>query len=153
MSEQDDLKKIAADWAVEHLPDDVLLGPGSGTTAALAIRALGRRVRTGFQVTGVPTSERTAVLARELGIPLSTLSDHPSLDFTLDRADEVDVYTCDLIKGGGGKLLREKSVATASKMLVIIIDESKTVDRLGTRSPVPVVVVQFGWESTSQRLA
>jgi ribose 5-phosphate isomerase A len=102
---------------------------------------------------GVPTSERTATLARQLGITLATLEECPELDLTLDGADEVDPRTLNVIKGLGGALLREKIVALASKLEMLVVDESKIVERLGERTPVPVEVVQFGWTQTRNALA
>ncbi len=149
----DDLKRAAADGAVNQLADGLIVGLGSGSTAAFAVSAMGRRVREGFHVTGIPTSEKTADQARELGIALATLGEHPQVDVTIDGADEVELGTLNLIKGGGGNLLREKIVAAASNQFVIIVDKSKLVQKLGSRSPVPVEVSQFGWQSTAQGLA
>jgi len=149
----DDLKRAAADGAVDQLPDGIIVGLGSGSTAAFAVSSLGRRVREGFRVIGIPTSEKTASQARELGIALATLGEYPEVDVTIDGADEVELGTLNLIKGGGGNLLREKIVAAASKQFVIIVDHSKLVQKLGSRSPLPVEVSQFGWQSTAQRLA
>jgi ribose 5-phosphate isomerase A len=150
-SEIDELKKIAADWAVAQLMDGMVVGLGSRSTASFAVAAIGRRVEEGLRVVGIPTSENTANQARSLGIPLSTLGDYPEIDVTIDGADEVEVRTLNLIKGGGGNLLREKIVASASKRLVIVVDHGKLVQRL--RSQVPVEVAQFGWQSTARRLA
>src|SRR4051812_4638556 len=96
---------------------------------------IGQLVRGGLRVIGIPTSEKTAEQARRLGIPLSTLAEHPEIDITLDGADEVEGQTLSLIKGGRGNLLREKIVATASKQLVIVVDHSKLVEQLGRRAP------------------
>lgn len=101
----------------------------------------------------MPTSERTARLARELGIPLTTLEEHPRLDLTIDGADEVVLSTLDVIKGLGGALLREKIVALASEVEILIVDESKVVEVLGERTPVPVEVVAFGWVGACEALA
>jgi ribose 5-phosphate isomerase A len=147
----DELKRTAANWAVAQLKDGMVVGLGSRSTASFAVSEIGRLVRAGLRIVGVPTSENTAEQARGLGIPLSTLGEHPEIDITIDGADEVELRTLNLIKGGGGNLLREKIVATASKRLVIVVDQSKLVDRLG--SPVPVEVSQFGWQSTAKRLA
>jgi len=105
-----------------------------------------------LHVTGVATSQRTAAQARALDIPLSTLSLHPTIDLTIDGADEVERDNLYLIKGLGGALLREKIVAAASHRLIIVVDEEKLVDRLGDHTPVPVEVVQFGWEATAKAL-
>lgn len=142
----DILKRRAAERAVEFVESDMTLGLGSGSTAFYTLRRLGERISQGElrDVVGVPTSEDTAQRARELGIPLTTLDDHPRLDLTIDGADEVDP-DLNLIKGLGGALLREKIVAAVSRRLVIAVDESKLVDRLGTHSPLPVEVVPFSW--------
>jgi len=145
-------KTAAAELAVAELRDGMLVGLGTGSTATLAVRAIGRRVREGLRITGVATSEQTEALARELGIPLTTLAEDTVIDVTIDGADEVERGTLALIKGAGGALLREKIVASASRRLVIVIDSSKWVDRLGTRYPVPVEVVPFGWPTTAARL-
>jgi ribose 5-phosphate isomerase A len=152
-SEVDELKKAAANWAVAQLKDGMIVGLGSRSTASFAVSEIGRLMKGGLRIVGVPTSENTAEQARSLGIPLSTLGEHLEIDVTIDGADEVELRTLNLIKGGGGNLLREKIVATASKRLVIVIDQSKLVDRLGSRAPVPVEVAQFGWQSTARRLA
>ncbi len=148
-----EFKRAAAAWAVEQLVDGMVVGLGSRSTAAFAFSAIGERVRMGLRIVGIPTSESTAEQARCLGIPLSTLDEYPQIDVTIDGADEVELGTLNLIKGGGGNLLREKIVATASKRLVIVVDQGKLVERLGARTNVPVEVVQFGWQSTAQRLA
>jgi ribose 5-phosphate isomerase A len=124
------------------------IGLGTGSTVAYFLEALGRRVRTGELpgIVGVPTSVRTEERAEELGIPVSTLEAVGSLDVTVDGADEVDP-DLDLIKGLGGALLREKMVAQATREFIVIADESKAVERLGTRAPVPLEVVSFSWKS------
>ncbi len=122
----------------------MVVGLGTGSTAALVVEALAERAREGLQVLGVPTSEATARQARELGIPLTTLQEHPNLDLDIDGADEVSPER-DLIKGLGGALLREKIVALAARRLVIVVDESKLVEHLGERASVPVEVIPFGW--------
>ena len=152
MGEVDELKKAAASWAVAQLKDGMIVGLGSRSTARFAVAEIGRLVKDGLRIVGIPTSENTAEQARDLGIPLSTLGEHPEIDVTIDGADEVELRTLNLIKGGGGNLLREKIVATASKRLVIVVDQGKLVDRLGSRAKVPVEVAQFGWQSTARRL-
>jgi len=128
----------------------MVVGLGSGSTAALAVKAIGRRAP---RIVGIPTSESTAALARSLGIPLTTLVEHPRIDLTIDGADEIEVGTLQLIKGRGGALLREKIVASATARLVIVADESKVVDVLSAADrPIPVEVVPFEWESTADRL-
>jgi ribose 5-phosphate isomerase A len=129
------------------------VGLGSGSTASLAVRALARRVSQGLRISGIPTSEKTAALARELGIPLSTLAERGRVALTIDGADEVELGTLDLIKGLGGALLREKLVAAATTRLAIVVDESKLVDRLAADfRPLPVEVVAFAWQTTARRL-
>jgi ribose 5-phosphate isomerase A len=146
------LKALAARAAAMDLLDGMIVGLGSGSTARLAVAAIGERVKAGLRIVGIPTSELTAEQARELGIPLSTLAEHAQADVTIDGADEVELGTLNLIKGGGGNQLREKIVATASSRLVIIVDEGKLVTKLGTRAKVPVEVAQFGWQSTARLL-
>ena len=145
-------KRSAARAAVELVTDGMIVGIGTGSTATFAIHALADRMRTGLRFLGIPSSERSAALASSLGIPLTTFADHPWIDLTIDGADEVESGTLNLIKGHGGALLREKIVAVASRRLVIIIDGTKRVDRLGEHSPVPVEVVAFGYEATKGRL-
>jgi ribose 5-phosphate isomerase A len=142
------LKRQAAWRAVEYVAPGMVVGLGAGSTAALALRRLAQLLRAGQlqDVLGVPCSLQVEREARALGIPLTTLEEHPLLDLTIDGADEVDPRL-DLIKGGGGALLREKVVAQASRREVIVVDESKLVPVLGTRWPVPVEVVAFGWRS------
>ncbi len=142
----DEFKRQAAERAMEEIRDGMKVGIGTGSTAEHFVRALGKAVRAGLKVTGVPTSERTAALAREEGIPLSTLEDMPVLDVTVDGADEIDPDMA-LIKGGGGALLREKIVAAASGKMIVIADSGKLVERLG-RFPLPVEVVPFGLGAT-----
>lgn len=143
----DKAKAAAARRAVEYVEDGMRVGLGTGSTAVWMVRRLGERVRDeGLRVTGVPTSERTAALARECGIPLATLDEVRWLDLTIDGADEFDGDLV-LIKGGGGALLHEKIVATASDMMVVIADRSKSVATLGA-FPLPVEVIPFGWRTT-----
>jgi ribose 5-phosphate isomerase A len=130
----------------------MVVGLGSGSTAAFAVEALARRHRQGLRFVGIPTSERTAAQAAAAGIPLTSLDEHRQIDLTIDGADEVERGTLNLIKGLGGALLREKIVAAASRRLAIIVDGAKLVDRLGTRAPVPVEVVAFGLEATRAAL-
>ncbi|MFH1763296.1 MAG: ribose-5-phosphate isomerase RpiA [Gemmatimonadota bacterium] len=141
-------KAMAGARAAEAVTPGMRLGLGTGSTVAHFLRALGRRVQDGELpgIVGVPTSLHTEAKAGELGIPLGTLQEVRFLDLTVDGADEV-TPELDLIKGLGGALLREKMVAQATARLVIIADRSKLVDRLGTRSPLPVEVVPFAWES------
>ena len=152
MEAQQQLKQDAAERAVALVEDGMILGLGTGSTAKLAVDALGKRVAGGLRIIGIPTSEATAEQARSLGISVSTLDEHPEIDLTIDGADEVEVGTLDLIKGRGGALLREKIVASASKRLVIIVDESKLVSRLGLHFAVPVELVPFGWPVAARKL-
>jgi ribose 5-phosphate isomerase A len=145
-------KEAAAEAAATQVKDGMIVGLGSGTTATLAVHAIGRRVSQGLRITGIPTSEQTAQLAQSLGIPLTTLGEQPKIDMTIDGADEVELGTLNLIKGLGGALLREKIVASATARFVIIVDETKLVNQLGTRDPVPVEVIPFGWQVTEARL-
>lgn len=142
----DEYKRQAAERAVEDVEPGMRLGIGTGSTAEFFVHALARRVREGLDVVGVPTSERTRVLAEELGIRLTTLEAAPELDLTVDGADELDPQLA-LIKGGGGALLREKIVAAASSRMIVIADGSKTVPVLG-RFPLPIEVVPFGLGAT-----
>lgn len=145
-------KQAAAESAAAQVSNGMIVGLGSGSTAAFAVQALGRRTREGLRITGIPTSERTAALARSLEIPLSTLDEHPKIDVTIDGADEVETGSLNLIKGHGGALLREKIVAEASERLVIVVDQTKIVDRLGTRESVPVEVIPFGWQAAALKI-
>ncbi len=140
------LKIAAAAEALTHVKSGMKLGIGTGSTAEEFVRLLAVKVAEGFEIIGVPTSERTAALCAELGVPLTTLEETPHLDLTIDGADEVD-GDLSLIKGGGGALLREKIVAAASDAMIVIADESKVVDTLG-RFPLPVEVNRFGLAAT-----
>jgi ribose 5-phosphate isomerase A len=143
----DDFKRRAAERALDFVEPGMRLGLGTGSTAAHFVRALGEKVRVErLDVIGVPTSEATHRLALECGVPLTTLDDTPELDLTVDGADEID-SGLRLIKGGGGALLREKIVASASARMVVIADRAKLVDMLG-RFPLPVEVVPFGQRAT-----
>lgn len=146
-----DAKQAAGEAAAGFVEDGMSLGLGTGSTVSWTLLALGERVRHGLTVRGVPTSEGTERLARELGIPLISLGEVPELDLAIDGADEVS-WRLDLIKGGGGALLREKLVALAARRRVIVAEEAKLVERLGAR-PLPVEVVPFGWETTARRIA
>lgn len=146
------LKHQAAAAAVAEVQDGMILGLGTGSTAAIAVDLLGARVRDGLRVTCIPTSERTAAQAVALGIPLAGFDAYDSIDLTIDGADEVQTGTLDLIKGLGGALLREKVVAAASRRLTIIVDEGKLVPALGAGVRLPVEVVAFGHEVALRRL-
>src|ERR1700680_5014884 len=148
----DQFKKIAAESAVTQVRAGMIVGLGTGSTATYAIDALGELVQSGLHITGIPTSEQTARQARALGIPLATLAEQTQVDLTIDGADEVERGSLNLLKGRGGALLREKIVASASTIVVIIVDETKLVDRLGSRYAVPVEVVPFGWQVAARKL-
>jgi len=140
------MKIMAAAEALKHVENGMRLGIGTGSTAEEFVRLLAEKVSEGFEVRGVPTSERTARLCLELGVPLNSLDELPELDLTIDGADEVD-SGLRLIKGGGGALLREKIVAAASKRMIVIADETKVVDTLGA-FPLPIEVNPFGLAAT-----
>src|ERR1700744_4738364 len=144
-------KKIAAGKAIEYIRSGMTLGLGTGSTAYWAIQGIGAMVKDGLSVRFIATSIQSDSLARELGIPMVPFSEIDHLDITIDGADEVDEHL-NLIKGGGGALLREKIVASATKFYIIIVDESKLVKQLG-KFPLPVEIVTFGWELTMRRLA
>jgi ribose 5-phosphate isomerase A len=149
----DDLKHAAALRAVEYVRDGMAVGLGTGSTATHAIREIGRRVREeSLNIKGVPTSDKTAALATELGIPLTTLEECSSLDVTIDGADEIVLSTLDAIKGMGGALLHEKIVALATREVILIVDDSKVVPSLGDHTAVPVEVVSFGLGRTTGSL-
>ena len=152
LSPADRLKQAAGEAAAALVEDGMVVGLGTGSTAAFAVAALGRRVAEGLRIVGIPTSERTAAQARELSIPLSDFAQHTSIDLTIDGADEAENGTLNLIKGLGGALLREKIVASASRHLVIIADGSKRVNRLGGKAALPVEIVPFGWQATAAAL-
>jgi ribose 5-phosphate isomerase A len=146
------LKQAAAELAVGLVENGMIVGLGTGSTAKFAVDALGKRVQEGLHIVGIPTSEGTARQARGLGIRISSLAEHTQVDLTIDGADEIQRGTLDLIKGHGGALLREKVVASSSHRLIIIADETKLVDQLGTRFAVPVEVVPFGWQAAERKL-
>ena len=150
---RDELKRAAALRAIEEVKDGMVVGLGTGSTAAFVVEGLGARVAKGLKVVGIPTSERTAAQARRLGISIATFAEYQRLDLTIDGADEVQLGTLDLIKGLGGALLREKIVASASNRLVIVVVLEKIVEQLGEHTPVPVEVTQFGWQATAVALA
>jgi len=145
---QDELKQKAAYRAVEFVESGMVVGLGTGSTTLFAVIRIGERLKTGDlkNIVGIPTSIRTEALAGELGIPLCGLVDQPEIDVTIDGADEVD-SDLNLIKGGGGALLREKIVAQASRQNIIIVDESKLSIRLGTHWALPVEVIPFAVKS------
>lgn len=146
----DDLKRQAAARAVEQVQDGMKLGLGTGSTAKNFVELLGERVKAGLKVVGVPTSEATRADAERCGVPLTTLEEVDHLDLTVDGADEIDP-NLELIKGGGGALLREKIVAAASDRMIVIADETKWVDTLG-RFPLPIEVIPFGLGATRRAI-
>jgi ribose 5-phosphate isomerase A len=152
-ADEQQLKMAAAESAAAGVTDGMIIGLGSGSTAALVVKALGRRVHEGLGIVGIPTSEDTAAQARSLGIPLSSLAEVAQIDLTIDGADEVEEGSLNLIKGRGGALLREKIVARASRRLAIVVHDQKVVSRLAVKDPVPAEVVPFGWPATARQLA
>jgi ribose 5-phosphate isomerase A len=153
MTGQDALKRAAAEAAAALVQSGMVVGLGTGSTAAFVIAALIRRMRQErLDIVAIPTSERSAAQAREGGIRLVDFSERRRLDLTIDGADEVLPGPLHLVKGLGGALLREKIVAASSDRLVIVADESKLVRRLGEKAKVPVEVVPFGWQSTAARI-
>lgn len=141
-----------AERAFQFLREGTVIGLGSGRAAQAFVTYLGQKVKEGFRITGVPTSQDTAELARSLGIPLTTLDAVDELDVTIDGADEVDTRNLNLIKGLGGALVREKIVAASSKRLVILVTPEKGSGKLGSRGVLPVEVVPFGLPLCQRRL-
>src|SRR5450755_1599119 len=148
--DQNELKRAAAAKALEYVTDGMKLGLGTGSTAEIFLELLAARVRGGLNVIGTAPSQRTAEKARALGIPTAALDDLAPLDLTIDGADETD-RKLNLIKGGGGALLREKIVAASSARMIVIADKTKLVPRLG-RFPLPIEVLEFGQKTTAQRI-
>jgi ribose 5-phosphate isomerase A len=147
------LKCQAAERAVEYVESGMVVGLGEGSTAAFAVRRIAQLLEEGElrDILGVPCSRKVEAQARSLGIPTTTLEEYPVIDLTIDGADEVDP-DLNMIKGGGGALLREKVVAQASRREIIAVDESKLSPALGTHWPVPVEVVPFGWRTQAAYL-
>ncbi|MDM5155179.1 ribose 5-phosphate isomerase A [Bacillus sp. DX1.1] len=145
-----DLKRSAGEYAANYVKDGMTIGLGTGSTVYWTIQKLGQLIKGGLSIQAVPTSIGTANLEKQLSIPLMSLSEVDKLDLTIDGADEIDTHL-QLIKGGGGALLREKLVATSSEKLIIIADESKLISDLGT-FPLPVEIVPFAWEHTVKRV-
>ena len=143
MSWREEAKKQVASEAVKHVKDNFIVGLGSGSTAAYVIHNIGQMIRQdGLKILGIPSSSQAMLLAVRSGIPLTTLDEHPIIDLAIDGADEVD-SKLDMIKGGGGALTREKIVASAAKKVVIVADETKLVQKLGTTFRVPIEVLPF----------
>lgn len=149
--EKEELKKLAGEKAVEYIEDGMIVGLGTGSTVEYTIKALGKIVRDGLDIKGIPTSMHTRKLALEEKIPLTTLEENPVIDITIDGADEVD-SELNLIKGGGGALTREKIIAYHSQKEIIVIDDSKVVKALGIDFPLPVEILKFGYTSTQKQL-
>jgi ribose 5-phosphate isomerase A len=147
----DQQKTLAAQKAIEWIQDGQILGLGTGSTVHHFLTALGQRVQQGLRVRGVPTSQATAVYARQLGIPLLGNEEPWDIDIAVDGADQFDP-NLNLIKGGGGALLREKIVAKAARQFIVIVDQAKQVARLGLPFPLPVEIVPFGWRTTQRHL-
>lgn len=156
MSQQDELKRAAALYAIEtFIKPGMFVGLGSGSTSEIFVAELGRLAQAGQfgELTCVATSEKVEQLAKNYGLKIVGLNEVERLDVTIDGADEIEPGTYNVTKGRGGAQLREKLVAVASNMEVIIADESKVVSRLGEKMPVPVEVIPFGWQHTAARLA
>jgi ribose 5-phosphate isomerase A len=142
-----DLKEVAAREAVKYVEDGMVVGLGSGSTAKIAIKLIGEMVQAGVKIVGIPTSKESEDLGRSAGIPIGELKARSVVDLTIDGADEVDP-ALNLVKGLGGALVREKIVAAATNLEIIIVDESKLVDFLGQKVPLPVEIVKFSHEAT-----
>ncbi len=153
MANLEQYKQQAAERALDEVQSGMVLGLGSGTTARYLVLGLAERLRDGRlrDIVGVPTSDATAALARQQGVPVATLDEQPALDLAMDGADEIDPKL-NLIKGLGGALLREKIVACSAKRFVIVADDTKLVTQLGERAPLPVEVVSFGQVLVERRL-
>jgi ribose 5-phosphate isomerase A len=145
------LKKAAALKAVELVRDGMVVGLGTGSTAKHLILALGEQVRAGMRLRGVPTSQETARLAREVGIALIDTENRWEIDVAIDGADQVDPRF-NLIKGGGGALLKEKIVAASAKQFIVMVDHTKQVPVLGGSFPLPIEIIPFGWGSTAREI-
>ncbi len=151
MGNTEALKERAARAAVEYVKDGHIVGLGTGSTARYVVLALGERVKTGLSIKGVPTSRETAELARQQGIPLIDQDNAWIIDVAIDGADQVDPGF-NLIKGGGGALLKEKIVAASAKQFIVLVDYTKRVPVLGGSFPLPIEVVPFGWGSTAREI-
>lgn len=151
MNQTDQLKKLAGEKSTEFIKDGMVLGLGSGSTMYWTLKKLGELVQNGLAVKGIPSSKRTEGWAKEFGVPLTDFSETKRFDLAIDGADEIDP-NLNLLKGGGGSLVREKIVNAAAERLIIVADESKIVTELGA-FPLPVEVLPFGWEVTAERIA
>lgn len=153
LDEIDRQKLAAAKAAAQMVEEGMVVGLGTGSTAEFAISVLGDRVAAGLRIVGVPTSRRSAALARSCNVPLTDLQSSSHVDLTIDGADEIDHRTLAVLKGRGGALVREKLVAIASNCVVAIVDSTKPVERLGSVHPVPVEVLSFGWHVPAAKLS
>ncbi len=147
----DQLKKSAATEAAQFIRNGMVVGLGTGSTAKHMIRVLGEQVRAGMNLRGVPTSQETAALAKQAGIPLLDADNRWEIDVAIDGADQVDPQL-NLIKGGGGALLKEKIVAASAKQFIVVVDHTKQVPILGGSFPLPIEVIPFGWGSTAREI-
>lgn len=147
----DSLKKAAALKAIEFVRDGMVVGLGTGSTAKHMVIALGEKVRDGVRLRGVPTSQETAALAKQSGIPLIDSENRWEIDVALDGADQVDP-SFNLIKGGGGALLKEKIVAASAKQFIVMVDHTKQVPALGGSFALPIEIIPFGWGSTAREI-
>ncbi len=147
----DHLKKAAALKASEFVRDGMVVGLGTGSTAKHLLVALGEQVKAGMKLRGVPTSQETAALAKQAGIPLIDAENRWEIDVAIDGADQVDPHF-NLIKGGGGALLKEKIVAASAKQFIVMVDHTKQVPVLGGSFPLPIEVIPFGWGSTAREI-
>ncbi len=145
------LKQAAAEKSLEFIQDGTTVGLGTGSTVRYLLEALAQRVQEGLRIQGVPTSQETAALAAKLNIPLVDDEAAWEIDVAIDGADEIDPQW-NLIKGGGGALLREKIIAANAKKFVVIVDAAKQVSALGLSFPLPVEVIPFGWPSTARKI-
>ncbi len=150
-SNLDDLKRQAALKAVDYVRDGMVVGLGTGSTAKHVMLALGERIKKGLKIKGVPTSQETARLARKAKIPLLPDDEVWPIDVAIDGADQVDPQF-NLVKGGGGALLKEKIVAASAKRFIVVVDHTKRVPVLGGSFPLPVEIIPFGWRNTAQRI-
>ncbi|MGJ9459617.1 ribose-5-phosphate isomerase RpiA [Oceanobacillus sp. CF4.6] len=150
--EQIDLeKKLAAEASVDFIKDGMVVGLGSGSTVNWMVRKLGEKVKEGFNIKGIPSSKKTERLALEVGVPLTDFASVDRIDIAIDGADEID-RNLNLLKGGGGSLVREKIVDVNADQFIVIVDQSKVVEELG-EFPLPIEVLQFGWEITAKKIA
>jgi len=150
-SNLDDLKRAAALKAVEYVRDGMVVGLGTGSTAKHVILALGERIKKGLKIKGVSTSQETARLARKAKIPLLPDDEVWPIDVAIDGADQVDTQF-NLVKGGGGALLKEKIVAASAKRFIVVVDHTKRVQVLGGSFPLPVEIIPFGWRNTARKI-